>query len=72
MVPEETAKYITENLDIPTIGIGGGKYCSGQVLVTDDMLSADYILPDATDKRIGKAVAQAVIKAARETGVARI
>ena len=41
-------------------------------LVTDDMLSADYILPDATDKRIGKAVAEAVIKAARETGVARI
>ena len=44
MVPEETAKYITENLDIPTIGIGGGKYCSGQVLVTDDMLGkfSDY------------------------------
>ncbi len=41
-------------------------------LVTDDMLSADYILPDATDKRIGQAVAKAVIKAARETGVARI
>ena len=41
---EETAKYITENLDIPTIGIGGGKYCSGQVLVTDDMLGkfSDY------------------------------
>jgi malate dehydrogenase (oxaloacetate-decarboxylating) len=41
-------------------------------LVTDDKLSADYILPDATDKRIGQAVAKAVIKAARETGVARI
>lgn len=41
-------------------------------LVTDDMLSADYILPDATDKRIGQAVAKAVMKAARETGVARI
>lgn len=45
MVPEESAKYITENLHIPTIGIGGGKYCSGQVLVTDDMLGkfSDYV-----------------------------
>lgn len=45
MVPEESAKYITENLDIPTIGIGAGKYCSGQVLVTDDLLGkfSDYV-----------------------------
>lgn len=44
MVPENTAKYITENIEIPTIGIGGGKYCSGQILVTDDMLGkfSDY------------------------------
>ena len=27
MVPEESAKYISENLNIPTIGIGAGKYC---------------------------------------------
>lgn len=38
MVPEESAKYITENLSIPTIGIGAGKYCSGQILVIDDIL----------------------------------
>lgn len=38
MVPEESAKYITENLNIPTIGIGAGKYCDGQVLVIDDIL----------------------------------
>ena len=37
MVPEESAKYITENLDVPTIGIGAGKYCSGQILVSDDL-----------------------------------
>ncbi len=44
MVPEESAKYITENIDIPTIGIGAGRYCSGQVLVTDDLLGkfSDY------------------------------
>ena len=44
LVPEEVGKYITENINIPTIGIGAGKYCSGQVLVSDDMLGkfSDY------------------------------
>ncbi len=37
-VPEGLAKIISEKLDIPTIGIGAGKYCDGQVLVTQDML----------------------------------
>jgi len=40
--------------------------------VTDDKLSADYIIPSALDREVGKAVAEAVSKAARETGVARI
>lgn len=38
LMPEDSAKYITENLNIPTIGIGAGKYCSGQIVVTDDIL----------------------------------
>jgi len=38
MVPEESAKFITENISIPTIGIGAGRFCSGQILVTDDIL----------------------------------
>lgn len=38
MVPEEAARYISENLKIPTIGIGGGRYCDGQILVADDVL----------------------------------
>ncbi|MGN0470895.1 MAG: NADP-dependent malic enzyme [Acutalibacteraceae bacterium] len=41
-------------------------------LVSDDELSEEYILPKAFDKRIGKTVAQAVMDAARKTGVARI
>ena len=41
-------------------------------LVSDDELSADYIIPKAFDKRVGKAVAAAVAKAAKDTGVARL
>ena len=41
-------------------------------LISDDELNEDYIIPKAFDPRVGKAVAAAVAKAARETGVARI
>ena len=37
-VPDKVAKIITEKLTIPTIGIGAGVYCDGQVLVTNDMV----------------------------------
>lgn len=37
LVPYELAKYITEILSIPTISIGSGEYCDGQVLVINDM-----------------------------------
>ncbi|MFX0055029.1 MAG: 3-methyl-2-oxobutanoate hydroxymethyltransferase [Promethearchaeota archaeon] len=38
LAPSETAKVITETIGIPTIGIGAGPYCDGQVLVLPDML----------------------------------
>ena len=41
-------------------------------LISDDELSADYIIPKAFDKRVGPAVAKAVAQAARDSGVARI
>lgn len=37
-VPEKIAQMITQKIKIPTIGIGAGKYCDGQVLVIHDML----------------------------------
>ena len=37
MVPQDSAKYITENLSVPTISCGAGRYCSAQVLVSDDV-----------------------------------
>jgi 3-methyl-2-oxobutanoate hydroxymethyltransferase len=40
-IPKSLAKKITENVKTPTIGIGAGKYCDGQVLVINDMLGLD-------------------------------
>ncbi len=37
-IPASLAKRVTNELSIPTIGIGAGHYCDGQVLVTHDML----------------------------------
>ena len=41
-------------------------------LISDEELSADYIIPKAFDKRVGPAVAKAVAQAARDSGVARV
>ena len=41
-------------------------------LISDEELSADYIIPKAFDKRVGPAVANAVAEAARRSGVARL
>jgi 3-methyl-2-oxobutanoate hydroxymethyltransferase len=37
-IPSKLAKEVSESLNIPTIGIGAGQHCSGQVLVIHDML----------------------------------
>ena len=37
MVPEESAKFISENISVPTISCGAGRYCTGQVIVCDDL-----------------------------------
>ncbi|MEW5820685.1 MAG: 3-methyl-2-oxobutanoate hydroxymethyltransferase [Cyanobacteriota bacterium] len=44
MIPSPVGKYVSENLKIPTIGIGAGPNCDGQILVTDDLLGkyADF------------------------------
>ena len=38
LVPKDLAKRITEAVSVPTIGIGAGPYCDGQVQVTNDLL----------------------------------
>ena len=40
-IPAELAKKVTESLSVPTIGIGAGNGCAGQVLVSNDMLGID-------------------------------
>lgn len=37
-IPCEVASKITDSVEIPTIGIGSGKECDGQILVTNDLL----------------------------------
>ncbi len=37
-IPKEIAKKTTESITIPTIGIGAGPWCDGQILVTQDLL----------------------------------
>ena len=38
----EVAREITEALEIPTIGIGAGVHCDGQILVTEDLLGLGF------------------------------
>jgi 3-methyl-2-oxobutanoate hydroxymethyltransferase len=38
LIPEKLAEQISQSISIPTIGIGAGVYCDGQVLVINDML----------------------------------
>ena len=44
-IPDKLAQLITKSLRIPTIGIGAGKSCDGQVLVINDMLGmfSDFV-----------------------------
>jgi 3-methyl-2-oxobutanoate hydroxymethyltransferase len=62
-VPVELARVVTEALSIPTIGIGAGADCDGQVLVIYDLLGMfDGFVPKFVKQyaRLGDAVAEAV------------
>jgi 3-methyl-2-oxobutanoate hydroxymethyltransferase len=47
MVTEEVAKVVTETVSVPTIGIGSGRFCDGQVLVLHDLIG---LYPSFTPK----------------------
>lgn len=40
-VPDEVARMVTDAIDVPTIGIGAGRWCDGQVLVYHDVLGIE-------------------------------
>ena len=44
-IKKETAKNITKQLKIPTIGIGSSVHCDGQILVTEDMIGLSGFYP---------------------------
>jgi 3-methyl-2-oxobutanoate hydroxymethyltransferase len=62
-IPWQLAKIITESVSVPTIGIGAGPYCDGQILVIHDMLG---IFTDFKPKflkyfaRVGETIKQAM------------
>lgn len=70
-IPWQLARRITEAVSIPTIGIGAGPHCSGQILVVHDMLGiyeAEKPLPKFVKKydEIGLRMKQAVSEYVRE------
>ena len=68
-VPVETAQKITAALNIPTIGIGAGAGCDGQILVTHDMLGLfDDLRPRFVKQYadVGSAIQRAVEEYCRE------
>lgn len=61
-IPDQVAHVITETLRIPTIGIGAGKFCDGQGLVTQDLLGLfeDFVPKFAKQyAQIGQEIGQA-------------
>jgi 3-methyl-2-oxobutanoate hydroxymethyltransferase len=62
-IPAELSRVITGKLRIPTIGIGAGPHCDGQVLVVNDLLGLDGSFKPKFVKRfaeLGGAISQAV------------
>ena len=67
-IPEELGKKVTEALAIPTIGIGSGKYCSGQVQVITDLLGLMEFKPRHAKRYLegGEAIINALRSYANE------
>ena len=61
-VVEDLAKKITDNVSVPTIGIGASKHCDGQVLVIDDMIGLNDFSPRFVKKysKVNKIVEKSV------------
>ncbi len=60
-IPDDLAEEITRQVRVPTIGIGAGPHCDGQVLVSYDMLGLTEKVPPFVKKyaQLGKAMTEA-------------
>jgi 3-methyl-2-oxobutanoate hydroxymethyltransferase len=68
-IPQEVSRQISECIEIPTIGIGAGPDCDGQVLVITDLLGMDEDFAPKFVKRydnLGRRIGQAVSTYVRE------
>ena len=67
-ITSNTSKIITQNLKIPTIGIGSSAHCDGQILVTDDMLGLSGFYPKFVKKyaNINRVIEKSVKKYSRD------
>ena len=72
-ISQLASKLITNNLSIPTIGIGSSAYCDGQILVTDDMLGISGFYPKFVKKyaSLDRVIEKAVKKYTREVKTKR-
>ena len=59
-IPDVVAQHITESVPVPTIGIGAGRHCDGQVLVFHDVLGFDERRPPKFVRRYATLQADAV------------
>ncbi len=64
-IPREVAAMITAEVSTPTVGIGAGPECDGQVLVIHDLLNLTFAAPAKFARRYGDAAAL-ISKAVRE------
>ena len=67
-VEKSLAKDVTQNLAIPTIGIGASKYCDGQILVFDDLIGLNPMNYKFVKKfaNIRKEISKAVLNYSKE------
>ena len=56
-IPTEVAQRITAALHIPTIGIGAGSNCDGQIMVLHDLINLSFSAPAKFVRRYGDAAA---------------
>ena len=67
-ITSKAAKQITNNIGIPTVGIGSSLNCDGQILVTDDMLGLSGFYPKFVKKytNLNRTIEKAVKKYTRD------